>query len=35
LDCILKITPATEWHNQVPRTLIQPGYQKPEKKVNP
>jgi hypothetical protein len=27
----LKITPAADWHNQVPRTLIQPGYKKPEK----
>ena len=30
LDCILKIIPAPDWQNQVPRTLIQPGYQKPE-----
>ena len=33
LDCILKITPAVDWHNQVPRTLIQPGYKKPEEAV--
>ena len=31
LDCILEISPAVDWHNQVPRTLIQPGYKKPEK----
>jgi len=30
LDCIRRITPAVDWHNQVPRTLIQPGYKKPE-----
>ena len=30
LDCILEITPAVDWHNQVPRTLVQPGYMKPE-----
>jgi len=30
LDCILEIAPAVDWHNQVPRTLIQPGYKKPE-----
>jgi hypothetical protein len=30
LDCILEITPAVDWHNQVPRTLVQPGYEKPE-----
>lgn len=33
LDCILEITPPTDWQNQVPRTLIQPGYKKPEKAV--
>jgi len=32
LDCILEIAPAVDWHNQVPRTLIQPGYIKPEPK---
>jgi ferredoxin len=32
LDCILEITPAVDWHNQVPRTLVQPGYMKPEPK---
>ena len=32
LDCILEITPAVDWHNQVPRTLVQPGYVKPEPK---
>jgi ferredoxin len=30
LDCILEITPAVDWLNQVPRTLVQPGYMKPE-----
>ena len=30
LDCIKKITPAQDWQNQVPRTVIQPGYKKPE-----
>jgi ferredoxin len=30
LDCILKIKPAGDWVDQVPRTLIQPGYKKPE-----
>lgn len=31
LDCILKITPPNDWRDQVPRTLIQPGYSKPKK----
>jgi hypothetical protein len=31
LDCILDFTPAQEWQNQTPRTLVQPGYKKPEK----
>jgi len=30
LDAIKEIHRAVEWHNQVPRTLIQPGYKKPE-----
>ena len=30
LYCILEITPVQEWQNQVPRTVIQPGYQKPD-----
>ncbi len=30
LDCILKINQATDWENQVPRTVIQPGYKKPD-----
>jgi len=30
LDCIKKITLAQDWQNQVPRTVIQPGYKKPE-----
>jgi hypothetical protein len=32
LDCIMEITPAVDWHNQVPRTLVQPGYKKPGQK---
>lgn len=31
LDNIKKINPATGWKDQTPRTLIQPGYKKPEK----
>lgn len=30
LDNIRKYTPASDWKDQVPRTLIQPGYKKPE-----
>lgn len=30
LDCIMEISPPVEYQNQVPRTLIQPGYKKPE-----
>jgi len=30
LDCIINFKPAQNWENQVPRTLIQPGYEKPE-----
>jgi ferredoxin len=30
LDCILEIIPAQDWKNQVPRTLVQPGYKKAE-----
>jgi len=30
LDCIMEFTPAQDWLNQTPRTLIQPGYKKPE-----
>ena len=33
LDCILEITPAVDWHNQVPRTLVQPGYKKSDRKL--
>lgn len=33
LDCIKKITPVQDWQNQVPRTVIQPGYKKPEETV--
>jgi hypothetical protein len=32
LACILEITPAVDWRNQVPRTLVQPGFKKPEPK---
>ena len=28
LDCIKKITAIKDWENQVPRTVIQPGYEK-------
>ena len=31
LDEILAITPPADWQNQTPRTVIQPGYKKPEK----
>ena len=31
LDCILSIKEPVGWNDQVPRTLIQPGYKKPEK----
>jgi len=27
LDNIMEIIPANEWHNQIPRTTIQPGYE--------
>ncbi len=30
LDCIRQLHRAVEWQDQVPRTLIQPGYKKPE-----
>jgi len=30
LDAILEFKPAQDWQNQVPRTVIQPGYKKPE-----
>jgi ferredoxin len=30
LDVIKQLHQAVEWQNQVPRTLIQPGYKKPE-----
>lgn len=30
LDSIMEITPVVDWEDQVPRTLIQPGYKKPE-----
>jgi ferredoxin len=31
LDCIRKLEPAQEWQDTKPRTLLQPGYKKPEK----
>ena len=31
LDCILEVQPPQEWKDTTPRTLIQPGYTKPEK----
>lgn len=30
LDCIMEITPPSNWQNQAPRSVIQPGYKKPE-----
>ena len=30
LDCIMEGQPVTAWENQVPRTVIQPGYEKSE-----
>ena len=30
LDNIIQFIPSQDWQNQVPRTLIQPGYNKPE-----
>ena len=30
LDCILKVKPVSDWQNQVPRTVIQPGYEQKE-----
>lgn len=32
LDLILQFKPPVEWTDQKPRTLLQPGYKKPEKK---
>jgi len=31
LDNLLVVRPVNDWRDQVPRTLIQPGYKKPEK----
>ena len=31
LDCLLEVQPPQEWKDTTPRTLIQPGYTKPEK----
>ena len=31
LDCIMEVQPLQEWKDTTPRTLIQPGYTKPEK----
>jgi ferredoxin len=31
LDCLLEVQPSQEWKDTTPRTLIQPGYTKPEK----
>ncbi|QTA87632.1 methylenetetrahydrofolate reductase C-terminal domain-containing protein [Desulfonema magnum] len=30
LDCIMDVVPPQDWRNQTPRTVIQPGYKKPE-----
>jgi ferredoxin len=34
LDNLMKVQQASEWKDQVPRTLIQPGYKKPETAPN-
>jgi ferredoxin len=31
LDCIMEVQPPQEWQDTSPRTLVQPGYTKPEK----
>jgi ferredoxin len=31
LDCIMEVQPPQEWKDTTPRTLVQPGYTKPEK----
>jgi len=31
LDNLMRVHPINDWRDQVPRTLIQPGYKKPEK----
>ncbi|MDM8522394.1 methylenetetrahydrofolate reductase C-terminal domain-containing protein [Desulfococcaceae bacterium HSG8] len=31
LDSIMEVVPPQDWQNQTPRTVIQPGYKKPEK----
>jgi hypothetical protein len=31
LNCIRELKPAEDWLDTKPRTLIQPGYKKPEK----
>jgi len=33
LDSIMEFYPAKDWQDQIPRTLIQPGYKKPEESV--
>jgi len=30
LDSIMEVVPPQDWRNQIPRTVIQPGYKKPE-----
>jgi len=30
LDLIKRFKPIVAWQNQIPRTLLQPGYKKPE-----
>ena len=30
LENLLRVHPVSDWKDQVPRTLIQPGYKKPE-----
>ncbi len=35
LDSIMAFTPASKWENQVPRTVIQPGYEKSKADATP
>ena len=32
LDAIMNVVPPQDWKNQMPRTVMQPGYKKPEGK---
>ncbi|MBW1996502.1 MAG: methylenetetrahydrofolate reductase C-terminal domain-containing protein, partial [Deltaproteobacteria bacterium] len=33
LECMMKISPLPEWQNQIPRTVVQPGYGKSDEKT--